>query len=56
MDDEQGLLAVERITLYHAFVAACERAGVEDFTWHDLRHEALLERACLSSIVLKQVL
>ena len=32
---------VERLTLYHAFIAACKRAGLEDYTWHDLRHEAL---------------
>lgn len=32
---------VDRMTLYHAFVAACNRAGVTDYTWHDLRHEAL---------------
>lgn len=35
------LLPVERMTLYHAFVAACKRAGVTNYTWHDLRHEAL---------------
>jgi len=32
---------VERMTLYHVFMAACTRAGVTDYTWHDLRHEAL---------------
>lgn len=32
---------VERMTLYTAFCRACTRAGVTDYTWHDLRHEAL---------------
>lgn len=35
------VLPVERMTLYHAFRYACERAKINDFTWHDLRHEAL---------------
>lgn len=35
------LLPVERMTLYHAFAYACERAQITDFTFHDLRHEAL---------------
>ena len=38
----EGLVfKVERMTLYHAFMAACRRAGIADYTWHDLRHEAL---------------
>ncbi|MFT3849901.1 MAG: site-specific integrase [Propionivibrio sp.] len=35
------VLPVERLTLYHAFRYACDRAKIADFTFHDLRHEAL---------------
>lgn len=35
------VLPVERMTLYHAFGYACQRAKVKDYTFHDLRHEAL---------------
>jgi len=35
------VLPVERMTLLHAFMYARKRAGVVDFTFHDLRHEAL---------------
>ena len=38
---EGFVFKVERMTLYHAFIAACTRAGIADYTWHDLRHEAL---------------
>ncbi|MEI2706567.1 MAG: site-specific integrase [Ilumatobacteraceae bacterium] len=35
------VLPVARLTLYHAFMYARDRAGIKNFTWHDLRHEAL---------------
>jgi len=35
------VLKVERMTLYHAFTYACQRAKIDNYTFHDLRHEAL---------------
>lgn len=35
------ILPIERMTLYHVFIAAIKRAKIEDFTFHDLRHEAM---------------
>lgn len=35
------VIPLQRMTLYHAFIAAAKRAGIEDYDWHDLRHEAL---------------
>lgn len=49
---------VERMTLYHAFAAAAKRAKIADYTWHDLRHEALsrlAERGDLSVLEMAAV-
>lgn len=52
------VLPVERLTLYHAFRYACDRAKVKNFTFHDLRHEAmsrLAERGDFSVLELAAV-
>ncbi len=35
------VIPIDRMTLYKAFKRACARAEIKDYTWHDLRHEAL---------------
>lgn len=35
------LFNLKRMALYHAFIAAVNRAKISDYTFHDLRHEAL---------------
>ena len=46
------------MTLYQAFGYACGRAKIKDFTFHDLRHEALsrlAERGDFSVLELAEV-
>ena len=52
------IFPVERLTLYHAFISACKRVGIANYTWHDLRHESLsrlAERGDLSILELAAV-
>lgn len=35
------VIPVEKQALHSAFRTACRRAGIDDYRWHDLRHEAL---------------
>lgn len=52
------IFPLERQTLYHAFVGACKRAEISDFSWRDLRHEAisrLAERGDLSVLELAAI-
>lgn len=35
------VIPLGRMTLYKAFERACGRASIENYCWHDLRHEAL---------------
>lgn len=49
---------MERMTIYHAFIAAVKRAKISDYTFHDLRHEALSrlsERADISLIEIASI-
>lgn len=41
---------IVRMTLYKAFARAVDRAGIKDFTFHDLRHEALSSLAELGDL------
>lgn len=53
-----NVLPVQRMTLYHVFHAAVLRAGIKDFTFHDLRHEAisrLAERGDMSMLELASI-
>lgn len=52
------VVPLDRMTLFHAFRASARRAGIADYTWHDLRHEALsrlAERGDLSVLELAAV-
>ncbi|MRD74131.1 tyrosine-type recombinase/integrase [Rhodocyclus tenuis] len=52
------VLPLDRMTLYHAFRAAVTRAGITNYDWHDLRHEALsrlAERGDLSVLELAEI-
>ena len=40
-DNKTKVIPLQRMTLYHVFHAAVLRADIEDFTFHDLRHESL---------------
>lgn len=52
------VVPVEKQALHSAFKTACRRAGIADYRWHDLRHEALsrfAERGDLSVLELAAI-
>lgn len=57
-DIKGRVIPVEKQTLHSAFKTACSRANLEDFRWHDLRHESLsrlAERGDLSVLELSAI-
>lgn len=58
LNDDGRVIPLARMTLYGSFGRAVERAGIKDYTWHDLRHESLsrlAERGDLSVLELSAV-
>ncbi len=52
------VLPQEKQGLHSVFRTACRRAGIEDFHWHDLRHESIsrfAERGDLSVLELAAI-
>lgn len=52
------VIPVEKQALHSTFKTACRRAGIDDYRWHDLRHESLsrfAERGDLSLLELAAI-